>query len=173
MGRRDAMSAPPGMEVERPRAPSTLAPFSWEPTVLKLTSRMGVWGLFAGFGSLLADTAGLLNLGTHLPWVGAAFIVGGLGTFLTSALVLRRTRRSLRRMTFTAALGLPVGIATGILGVNIFLPHFLERTMHVWMVAILILVPVMVVMFGVGVVSKLMFGDRDGDPHPSGEADEP
>jgi len=81
---------------------------------VRVTSRLAIWGTFAGVATALATP---LIGGGLIGWFagGAGAIVGGLGTVGLSALILRRPRA---RLAWKAAamMGIPFGLYLGAVG---------------------------------------------------------
>jgi hypothetical protein len=85
---------------------------------LRLSSRIGVWGLLGGIVCSLSTTWGF-PFSSALSGVLSAtgFLAGGLGIGVASALVLRRTRGPFRLMRLGALLGVPLGVLAALRGV--------------------------------------------------------
>ena len=85
---------------------------------MRLSSRIGVWGMVAGLGATFAAT-----LGVYLPFgmsglvSGLGFFAGGLGVSVASAIVLRQTRGSFRILKAGALVGIPFGVLAALRGV--------------------------------------------------------
>jgi hypothetical protein len=82
-------------------------------------SRLGVWGLVGGFGTMTAFTVGApISLAAAIYVMGAGVLVSGVGTVIAATGVLRRSG-AVPRMIRTAALaGMPLGGVLAVLGIT-------------------------------------------------------
>ena len=86
--------------------------------LIKLSSRLGIWGFVAALVPALAEVAGVplaLGLGDQLASVG--LIVSGIGTVAASALVWRSLPRRRSLLKVAAGAGVPLGCAFVLAGV--------------------------------------------------------
>ena len=85
---------------------------------LRLSSRIGAWGLLGGIVGSLSATLGF-PFSSALSGIFSAtgFLAGGIGIAVASALVLRKTRGPFRLLRLGALLGLPLGVLAALRGV--------------------------------------------------------
>lgn len=87
--------------------------------LIKVGSRMGVWGLVGGFGVMTAFTLGApVSLGLAISLMGAGVVTSGLGTLAASIAVLRESDSVPTLIRAGAIAGVPLGGALTILGVT-------------------------------------------------------
>ena len=126
----------------------------WEGRALRVSTRLGAWGLFAGFGAFFLDVVASLPYPLVTSVSSLGLVVGGLGVTASSAMVLRRVWRSLRRLTLAAAVGIPFGLATALVGLRLYLPPSLDGLFPLAVSAVLVLAPVLAVLLGLGVFGR-------------------
>lgn len=112
----DAMGSPlnPVPDGASARLPGT------KPAVmLKIGSRLGVWGLVGGLGTMTAFAVGApISFSTAIVVMGGGLLVSGLGTLLGAAAALSETRPLPGTVRAAAFAGLPLGTVLSLLGVT-------------------------------------------------------
>lgn len=108
---RDLPSEVPGHHV---------AGFGWSsPTVIKVGSRFGVWGLVGGFGTITAFTLGApISLGLAISGMGVGLFLSGAGTVAAAIAVLGHADSPPPVLRSAAVAGVPLGVALAALGVT-------------------------------------------------------
>ncbi len=92
-------------------------------TWIKVTSRMGVWGLIVATTPALVELAGARMGSTMVRVLGAGgLLASGLGVALASALVLRALPAGIRPLKLAAIAGIPFGIALMMGGAAVIQP---------------------------------------------------
>ncbi len=86
---------------------------------VKIGSRLGVWGLVGGLGTMTAFTLGApISLATAISVMGGGVLLSGLGTLLAGTAALRSTRPLPRLVRAAALVGLPLGAVLSLLGLT-------------------------------------------------------
>lgn len=95
--------------VDRPTARPGIA--------LRLSSRIGAWGLLGGILAPVIPQLGVpLPLGLSSIIGGIGILAGGLGIAVASSLVLKETFGTRRTLMYGALSGIPFGLATATYG---------------------------------------------------------
>jgi len=88
---------------------------------IRLSSRVGVWGITAGLSGILTVPL-LVNIHSS-PWMaiaelaaGLGCLLGGFGVSVASGLVLREVRGLSRILSVGAMVGIPFGLSVAALG---------------------------------------------------------
>lgn len=86
---------------------------------LKVGSRVGVWGLVGGLGTMTAGTLGApISLEAAFLVMGGGVLLSGLGTLLAATAALRSPQRLPALVRTSALVGLPLGGVLGLLGIT-------------------------------------------------------
>jgi len=147
---------------------TALAPSGVRPDFpLRVSSRIGAWGALVGIGASLANALGLSTPYWILgPVSGLGFLVGGLGITVASALVLRRTKGSMRTLRLGAMAGLPFGLfLTARAALYLWFPQWAMDHLHLYsllMTGALGLGVALVILFVVGLL-KNVEGNADSE----------
>jgi len=84
---------------------------------LRLSSRIGAWGLLGGILAPILPQLGVpLPLGFSSVIGGIGTLAGGLGIAVASSLVLKETFGTRRTLMYGALAGIPFGLATAFYG---------------------------------------------------------
>ena len=123
--------------------------------LLKLSSRIGAWGLLVGAYSLLGMP---LPQRFRLLITGLGLLLGGIGTLLTSSIVSLRLRGRFRILELAAILGLALGAAAGYFGIAVLIGRSVGPVGLVVLAALAIpaLGSALILLFSVGVVKRLL-----------------
>ena len=88
-------------------------------TLLRVSSRLGVWGFVGGFGPITAFTFGApISLGLAITLMGVGLLVSGLGTVTASFLAYRRVADGGGLVKAASLVGVPLGASLAVLGLT-------------------------------------------------------
>lgn len=100
--------------------------------LIKITSRLGVWGFVGGFGAMTAFTLGApLSLGAAISLMGGGLVLSGVGTGAASVLAHRRLDSECSLLRIASIAGMPLGVSLTLLGtVSLFQWEPLVSVVH-------------------------------------------
>ncbi len=91
--------------------------------LIRITSRLGVWGLIAALVPPMAtELGGPMWLASLTPMVVAGLVASGIGTMAASVLVLRAAPAGSRPLKLAASAGVPFGFLLVLGGAMILAP---------------------------------------------------
>ena len=88
--------------------------------LLRVSSRLGVWGFVGGFGAAMTafTLGGPISLGLVFTLMGAGLLVSGLGTITASFLAYRRVADGRGLVKAASLVGMPLGASLAVLGLT-------------------------------------------------------
>ena len=98
--------------------------------LMRLSSRIGVWGLLGGMAGVLSPILGIsVPFRVSMTLGGIGLLAGGLGIAAASSLVLRETWGTKRVLKYAAMAGIPFGFLAAAHGAVVlwFMPWVMEH----------------------------------------------
>ncbi len=157
------VQTPPTALAKSDRSGDSVALRTGADRLMRVSSRLAVWGFVGGFGAMMAQVFGApISLGLAIALMGGGVLVSGLGTATASFLAYRRLARTRGLLKTASMVGMPLGASLVLLGLTaLFQWSPLVAVVNAIVPAAVVLGGLVIVLLMVGFILQWQREDED------------